>query len=215
MRVIAGSARRLLLKTIEGLDTRPTTDRIKETLFNMLQPQIPGCFFLDLFSGSGAIGIEALSREARKAVFIENNPKAVECIRENLSRTHLEEGALVLESDVIAGLKRLEGRNYRFDLIFMDAAKGQYIHWLEDAVRLLNPEGILLSDNVLQEGELIESRYLVERRNRTIYKRMRDYLYALKHDERLLTSILPLGDGAALSIRQPFGQETSRSKETI
>ena len=215
MRVIAGSARRLLLKTIEGLDTRPTTDRIKETLFNMLQPQIPGCFFLDLFSGSGAIGIEALSRGARKAVFIENNPKAVECIRENLSRTHLEEGALVLESDVIAGLKRLEGRNYRFDLIFMDAAKGQYIHWLEDAVRLLNPEGILLSDNVLQEGELIESRYLVERRNRTIYKRMRDYLYALKHDERLLTSILPLGDGAALSIRQPFGEETSRSKETI
>lgn len=124
MRVIAGSARRLLLKTIEGLDTRPTTDRIKETLFNMLQPQIPGCFFLDLFSGSGAIGIEALSRGTRKAVFIENNPKAVECIRENLSRTHLEEGALVLESDVIAGLKRLEGRNYRFDLIFMDPPYG-------------------------------------------------------------------------------------------
>ena len=122
MRVIAGSARRLLLKTIEGLDTRPTTDRIKETLFNMLQ--IPGCFFLDLFSGSGAIGIEALSRGARKAVFIENNPKAVECIRENLSCTHLEEGALVLESDVIAGLKRLEGRNYRFDLIFMDPPYG-------------------------------------------------------------------------------------------
>lgn len=80
--------------------------------------------FLDLFSGSGAIGIEALSRGARKAVFIENNPKAVECIRENLSRTHLEEGALVLESDVIAGLKRLEGRNYRFDLIFMDPPYG-------------------------------------------------------------------------------------------
>ena len=114
MRVIAGSARRLLLKTIEGLDTRPTTDRIKETLFNMLQPQIPGCFFLDLFAGRGA----------RKAVFIENNPKAVECIRENLSRTQLEEGALVLESDVIAGLKRLEGRNYRFDLIFMDPPYG-------------------------------------------------------------------------------------------
>ena len=120
MRVIAGSARRLLLKTIEDLDTRPTTDRIKETLFNMLQPQIPGCFFLDLFSGSGAIGIEALSRGAKKAVFIENNPKAAECIRENLNRTHLEEGALVLECDVIAGLRRLEGRNCRFDLIFMD-----------------------------------------------------------------------------------------------
>ena len=120
MRVIAGSAKRLLLKTIEGMDTRPTTDRIKETLFNMLQPQIPGCLFLDLFSGSGAIGIEALSRGAKTAVFIENNPKAADCIRENLQRTHLEEGALVMNCDVIAGLKRLEGRNYRFGLIFMD-----------------------------------------------------------------------------------------------
>lgn len=80
MRVIAGSARRLLLKTVDGMDTRPTTDRIKETLFNMLQPQIPGCQFLDLFSGSGAIGIEALSRGADLAVMIENNPQAVACI---------------------------------------------------------------------------------------------------------------------------------------
>lgn len=96
MRVIAGSARRLLLKTIEGMDTRPTTDRIKETLFNMLNTQIPGCTFLDLFSGSGAIGIEALSRGAKQAFFVESNPEAVSCIRENLSRTHLEEGALVL-----------------------------------------------------------------------------------------------------------------------
>ena len=123
MRVIAGSARRLLLKTIEGLDTRPTTDRIKETLLICSSPRFPDAFS-GSFSGSGAIGIEALSRGARKAVFIENNPKAVECIRENLSRTHLEEGALVLESDVIAGLKRLEGRNYRFDLIFMDPPYG-------------------------------------------------------------------------------------------
>ena len=84
MRVIAGSARRLLLKTLDGLDTRPTTDRIKETLFNMLQPDLPDCMFLDLFSGSGAIGIEALSRGAGLAVMIENNPKALECIRENL-----------------------------------------------------------------------------------------------------------------------------------
>ena len=103
MRVIAGSARRLLLKTIEGMDTRPTTDRIKETLFNMLNTQIPGCTFLDLFSGSGAIGIEALSRGAKQAFFVESNPEAVSCIRENLSRTHLEEGALVLNCDVIAG----------------------------------------------------------------------------------------------------------------
>ena len=82
MRVIAGSARRLSLKTIEGLDTRPTTDRIKETLFNMLQNEIPGCRFLDLFAGSGGIGIEALSRGAREAVFVENNPKAISCIQD-------------------------------------------------------------------------------------------------------------------------------------
>ena len=125
MRVIAGSARRLLLKTIEGMDTRPTTDRIKETLFNMLNTQIPGCTFLDLFSGSGAIGIEALSRGAKQAFFVESNPEAVSCIRENLSRTHLEEGALVLNCDVIAGLKKLEGRNPRFDIIFMDPPYGK------------------------------------------------------------------------------------------
>ena len=81
MRVIAGSARRLTLKTIEGMDTRPTTDRIKETLFNMIQNDIYGCTFLDLFSGSGAIGIEALSRGAKEAVFVEKNPKAADCIR--------------------------------------------------------------------------------------------------------------------------------------
>ena len=120
MRVIAGKARRLNLKTIPGNETRPTTDRIKETLFNILQPEIPGCRFLDLFSGSGAIGIEALSRGAKQAFFVESNPEAVSCIRENLSRTHLEEGALVLNCDVIAGLKKLEGRNPRFDIIFMD-----------------------------------------------------------------------------------------------
>lgn len=131
MRVIAGSARRLLLKTVEGMETRPTTDRIKETLFNMLQPEIGGCLFLDLFSGSGAIGIEALSRGAREAVFIEQNPKAVECIRENLTRTKLADRAYVLTCDVIAGLKKLEGRNYRFDLIFMDPP---YNHAHENAV---------------------------------------------------------------------------------
>ncbi len=125
MRVIAGSARRLLLKTVEGLDTRPTTDRIKETLFNMLQNDVPGCSFLDLFSGSGAIAIEALSRGASLAVMIEKNPKAAACIRENLEHTRLGDRALVMERDVFEGLRRLEGRNYRFDIIFMDPPYGQ------------------------------------------------------------------------------------------
>ena len=125
MRVIAGSARRLLLKTAEGMDTRPTTDRIKETLFNILQNDIPGCIFMDLFSGSGAIGIEALSRGAELAVMIEKNPKAAACIRENLEHTRLADRAVVMERDVLEGLRRLEGRNYRFDIIFMDPPYGQ------------------------------------------------------------------------------------------
>ncbi len=120
MRVIAGSARRLLLKTVEGTDTRPTTDRTKETLFNMLQPHIGDCRFLDLYSGSGAIGIEALSRGAQMAVMIEEAPRAVACIRENLERTKLEDRAMVMNCDVMAGLRKLEGRNYQFDIVFMD-----------------------------------------------------------------------------------------------
>lgn len=125
MRVIAGKARRLLLKTIEGQDTRPTTDRIKETLFNILNPDLPGSTFLDLFSGSGGIGIEALSRGADRAVFIEMNPKAVECIRENLRTTRLEEDALVMNCDAAAGLRRLEGKGYVFDFVFMDPPYGK------------------------------------------------------------------------------------------
>ena len=96
MRVIAGTARSLPLKAPEGLDTRPTADRIKETLFNMLQAYIPGAVFVDLFSGSGGIGIEALSRGAKKAYFIENAPKAIACIRQNLTFTKMEDRAIVL-----------------------------------------------------------------------------------------------------------------------
>lgn len=120
MRVIAGKARRLLLKTIEGQDTRPTTDRIKETLFNMISYDLGDCCFLDLFSGSGAIGIEALSRGAKTAVMVEQNPRAYEVIRENLKKTSLEEGAVVMNCDVSTGLKRLEGKGYVFDFVFMD-----------------------------------------------------------------------------------------------
>ena len=103
MRVIAGKARRLPLKTIEGLDTRPTTDRIKETLFNILQNDLYDIRFLDIFSGSGGIGIEALSRGAKEAVFVENNRAAVRCIQDNLKFTHLEQQATVLPCAGSAG----------------------------------------------------------------------------------------------------------------
>ena len=108
MRVIAGSARHLKLKTIEGMGTRPTTDRIKETLFNMLSFYVEDSRFLDLFSGSGGIGIEALSRGAKQAVFVEQNKKAVACIKENLTHTHLNDKAVVMSKDVMTALRILE-----------------------------------------------------------------------------------------------------------
>ena len=119
MRVIAGKARRLNLKTLPGLDTRPTTDRIKGTLFNILQPEIPDCRFLDLFSGSGAIGIEALSRGAASAVFVEKNPRSCACIRDNLSFTKLADSGKLLNVDVLTALRMLE-KEPAFDCIFMD-----------------------------------------------------------------------------------------------
>lgn len=124
MRVIAGSAKRMPLKTIDGLDTRPTTDRIKETLFNMISQYLADSSFLDLFSGSGGIGIEALSRGAASAVFVEQNKKAMNCIRENLKFTRLEDKAEVYETDVIQALSRMENRK-KFDYVFMDPPYNQ------------------------------------------------------------------------------------------
>ena len=119
MRVIAGTARSMPLQTIEGLETRPTTDRIKETLFNILQYQVPQSRFLDLFSGSGAIGIEALSRGAKQAVFVEKNHKAAECIRKNLEFTRLSDRGSIIEADALTAIGRLKGQG-EFDLIYMD-----------------------------------------------------------------------------------------------
>ena len=130
---------------------------------------------------------------------IENYEKRIPLAEENFKKAGREDQITFLKGDAGEILKKLEGS---YDLIFMDAAKGQYIHWLPDVVRLLAPGGILMSDNVLQEGELIESHYLVERRNRTIYKRMRDYLFELKHHPQLTTSIIPLGDGVSVSVKE-------------
>ncbi|MGN0402122.1 MAG: 16S rRNA (guanine(966)-N(2))-methyltransferase RsmD [Acetatifactor sp.] len=118
MRVIAGTARSLPLKTPEGLDTRPTTDRIKETLFNMLQADVPGAVFLDLFSGSGGIGIEALSRGAEKAYFIDNSPKAASCIQQNLTFTKMTNRAILIKQDVLSALGSIHEE--QADIIFMD-----------------------------------------------------------------------------------------------
>ena len=134
-----------------------------------------------------------------KITTIENYEKRIPIAKENFKKAEREEQITLLEGDAGEILKTLSGT---YDFIFMDASKGQYITWLPDILRLMEKGSVLVSDNVLQEGDIIESRYLVERRNRTIYKRMREYLYELTHNPILVTSVLPVGDGAAVSIRQ-------------
>ena len=151
-----------------------------------------------------AIGFSTLlmceyGREDLQIVTIENYDKRIPIARENFRRAGREDQITLLEGDAGELLKTLEGP---FDMIFMDAAKGQYIHWLPDIRRLMAKGSVLISDNVLQEGDIIESHYLVERRKRTIYKRMREYMYELKHDPSFVTSILPLGDGVTVSVKQ-------------
>lgn len=120
MRVIAGSARRLLLETPRGLETRPTQDKVKETLFNILAPEIPGCSFLDLFAGSGGIGIEALSRGAESACFADNSREAIRCIRKNLEWTKFAEKGTVYAMDFQSALRQMEFDRRHFDVVFLD-----------------------------------------------------------------------------------------------
>lgn len=130
---------------------------------------------------------------------IENYDKRIPIARANFKRAGKEEQIDLIEGDALEVMHGLEGP---YDLIFVDAAKGQYIHYLPEVMRLLGSDGVLVSDNVLQEGDIIESRFAVERRNRTIHSRMREYLYELKHHDQLQTSIIPLGDGVALSVKR-------------
>ena len=130
---------------------------------------------------------------------IENYEKRIPIARENFRKAGKEDRITLLEGDAAQVLKTLEGS---YDFIFMDAAKAQYIHFLPDILRLLSNGGILVSDNVLQDGDLIESHFAVERRNRTIYKRMREYLYELTHRKDLVTAVLPVGDGVTVSTKK-------------
>ena len=130
---------------------------------------------------------------------IEKYEKRIPVAKENFIKYGKEKDITLLEGDAAQILSGLSD-DRAYDMIFMDAAKGQYIHFLPDILRLLAPNGILVSDNILQEGELIESKYAVTRRNRTIHNRMREYLYAVKHHPRLVTAVLPLGDGITVSV---------------
>lgn len=132
-------------------------------------------------------------------VTIENYDKRIPIARENFVRAGKEKQITLIEGDATEVLKTLDEP---FDMIFMDAAKGQYINFFGDVMRLLKKDGVLVSDNVLQDGDIIESHFVVTRRNRTIHKRMREYLYELTHREDLVTAVLPIGDGITVSSKK-------------
>ena len=151
-----------------------------------------------------AVGFSALLMsdylpEGGHITTIENYEKRIPIARENFRRAGKEDKITLIEGDATEVLAEMEGT---FDFIFMDAAKGQYIHYLPNVLRLLSDGGCLVSDNVMQDGDIIESRFAVTRRNRTIHARMREYLYELKHHPELETVILPVGDGVTLSTKK-------------
>ena len=149
--------------------------------------------------GFSAIFMSRFLREEGHITTIENYRPRIEKAKANIRLAQAEDRITLLEGDANEILQTLQGS---FDLVFMDAAKGQYGSFFQKTIPLLAPEGILLCDNVLQDGDVLESRFAVTRRNRTIHARMREYLYELKHDERLETAILNIGDGMSLSVRK-------------
>ena len=173
---------------------KPETQRLLRFLLQMQKP-------MRILEIGCAVGFSALlmSEYAPKdchITTIENYEKRILKARENFKRAGKEGKITLLAGDAADILKELEES---YDMIFMDAAKGQYLSFLPRVLRVLSPEGLLISDNVLQEGDILESRYAVTRRDRTIHARMREYLYQITHDERLETVILPVGDGVAVS----------------
>ena len=176
---------------------RKETQSLLKTLLTMLRPA-------RVLEVGTAVGFSALLMseylpEGAHITTIEKYEKRIPIARQNFRRAGKEEQFTLIEGDAMEVLRSLGGP---FDFVFMDAAKGQYPHYLPEVLRLLTPGGVLMSDNVLQDGSLIESRFAVERRDRTIHSRMREYLYELKHREDLMTSILPLGDGVALTVKK-------------
>ncbi len=146
--------------------------------------------------GFSAILMAEYNPQSCEIITIENYEKRIPIARENFMRAGKENQITLIEGDATEVLKTLDEP---FDMIFMDAAKGQYINFMPDILRLLKKDGVLVSDNVLQDGDIIESHFVVTRRNRTIHKRMREYLYELTHRDDLVTAVLPIGDGITVS----------------
>ena len=165
----------------------------------LLAMQKPKCILeVGTAVGFSAILMAEYNPYPCEIVTIENYDKRIPIARENFMRAGKEKQITLIEGDATEVLKTLEEP---FDMIFMDAAKGQYINFMPDILRLLKKDGVLVSDNVLQDGDIIESHFVVTRRNRTIHKRMREYLYELTHREDLVTAVLPIGDGITVSTR--------------
>lgn len=172
MRVIAGIARSMPLKTPEGMDTRPTQDRIKETLFNILQNDVPGAVFVDLFSGSGGIGIEALSRGAKKAYFIDNSPKSNACIQENLLFTKLADKSIILKQDAVTALTSIYEK--KVDIIFMDPPYGngheERVLAVLQNMKYVSEDTLIIAETALQTDMDYAEEYGFEILREKIYK---------------------------------------------
>lgn len=176
---------------------RKETKEFLKTLLRMKQPK--RILEVGTAVGYSALYMKQYIGEDATITTIENYPPRIEEASINFENWDKEKQITLIPGDAALVLKELEEP---YDFIFMDAAKGQYIHFLPEIIRLLAKGGILLSDNVLQDGDIIESRYAIKRRNHTIHSRMREYLYVLKNKEEFTTSIIPIGDGVALSVKE-------------
>ena len=199
------SSQGVLLDTIEKEALEAYVPIIKRETASLLRTMVAALKPARILEIGTAVGYSALlmcqamPRECHITT-IEKYGKRIPVARRNFKKAGEEGRITLLEGDADVLLKELEGRS--FDLVFMDAAKGQYLAWLPKLMELMPPGALLVSDNVLQDGDIVQSRFAVERRNRTIHARMREYLYELKHNSALETSILPVGDGVALSVRR-------------
>lgn len=176
---------------------RPETGAFLRVLIRMIKPM--RVLEIGTATAYSAVMMAQCLPEGAELFTVENYGKRLIQARENIKKACMQDVITLIEGDALEVLSSLDDT---FDFIFMDAAKAQYIHMLDDVIRLLAPGGVLVSDNVLQDGDIVESRYAVTRRNRTIYKRMREYLWQLKHMPELDTAILTVGDGLTVSVKK-------------
>ena len=198
------SSQGVLLDTIEEEALKAYVPIIKRETASLLRTMVAALKPTQILEIGTAVGYSALLMcqampQECHITTIEKYGKRIPVARGNFKKAGEESRITLLEGDADELLKELEGRS--FDLVFMDAAKGQYLHWLPQLLKVMPVGAVLISDNVLQDGDIVESRFAVQRRNRTIHSRMREYLHTLKHMEELETAVIPIGDGVTISTR--------------